>query len=260
MTDIVVVTGAGSGLGLGILERLTADGVLVVAVDRDVASLREIIESSSLAGVRMVEGDVRELATHERAVAAAAELDGQLTGWVNCAGVTLVQPLIEATDAIVTQLVEVNQLGTYWGCVAAVRAFLASGESGSVVNISSIHGSHAHPGHGAYEMTKAATEALARSVAVEYGRDGIRANSVAPGAVETPALLASIASAEDPQARRAQLISQAPLGRVATTADIAAVVAFLLSKDASFVTGQTVGVDGGWSASLMDSRSREVRE
>ena len=122
--------------------------------------------------------------------------------------------------------------------------------SGSIVNISSVHGRRAYLDHAVYEMTKAAIDALTRNVAVVYGPYGIRANSVAPGAVMSEAMEKSFVDAPDPLGRRQFLEITTPLKRIAQTSEIAEVVEFLISPRSSYLTGQSICVDGGWSASL----------
>jgi len=243
-----VVTGAGSGIGRAIARRLHRDGRAVVLVDLDEAALGVAVAELGAAVVAVV-GDVADPATHQNAVAAAAEL-GQLDAWVNCAGVTRSTPLPELTAAEAAVSVDANLYGTLWGTQTAVAHWLSETVGGAIVNISSVHGRRAYPDHAVYEMTKAAIEALTQNVAVSYAARGIRANAVAPGAVSTPALAQSLASAADPAAALAELTEIIPAGRMAEAEEIAAAVAFLLSPEASYITGHTLVVDGAMTAHI----------
>ncbi|WP_255318981.1 SDR family NAD(P)-dependent oxidoreductase [Cellulosimicrobium cellulans] len=249
----VVVTGSGKGIGRAVAARLTADGWTVVGLERTPGS--GTVEEGVCAAV--VLGDSRDRETHREAARTARDL-APLAGWVNNAGITVRTPLHALADperaAQVEQdardVVEINGLGYLWGCAAAVEAFTDQVSGGSIVNIGSIHGRAAFADHAAYELTKGGIDALARSVAVTYGRYGIRANTVAPGGVRTPHLDAQIARAADPAAEERALAEGPPLGRIAESAEIAALVAFLLSDEAGYVSGQSIAADGAWTASF----------
>ncbi|MBO0867307.1 MAG: SDR family oxidoreductase [Micromonosporaceae bacterium] len=254
----VVVTGAGSGIGRAIALHLAGHGWGVVLVDVDGAAVRGV--ATTVAGAnRVVVGDVAVRPTHARAAAEAAQL-GALSGWVNCAGITIRQHLHQLDESVVARLVGVNQLGTLWGTSQAISSFVDGRRAGAVVNISSVHGQRAYPEYGIYEMTKAAIDALTRSAAASYGDRGIRVNSVAPGAVVTPALERSFESAPVPAAARRDLESRNPLRRLAQPAEVAAVVEFLLSPSAGYINGATIAVDGGWGILLgRDSDDPQTR-
>ena len=252
MQPVVVITGAASGIGKGIANKM-ADGYSLVLVDVNSAPLDVVAEEIRKKGVTVsvVTGDVSLRETHRKSVAEASKL-GTLTGWVNCAGIGGVFPLhaLPENQKDVMKVLEVNQIGTMWGCVEALKSFTDSKVSGSIVNISSVHGRRDYLDHAVYEMTKAAIDALTRNVAVVYGPYGIRANSVAPGAVMSEAMEKSFVDAPDPLGRRQFLEMTTPLKRIAQTSEIAEVVEFLISPRSSYLTGQSICVDGGWSASL----------
>ncbi|SDU59181.1 SDR family NAD(P)-dependent oxidoreductase [Jiangella alkaliphila] len=242
MSRSVVVTGTGMGIGRAIADRLAADGWVVVGVERDPAA-----DAGSCADV--VTGDTAERGTHAEAARRALAL-APLGGWVNNAGITEPTPLHALDEDAVRAVVAINGLGYLWGCAAAVEAFAAQGRPGAIVNIGSIHGRVSYPQHAAYEFTKGGVDALTRSVAVTYGPYGVRANAVAPGGVRTPHLQAHIAASADPAATERELAQGPPLRRIAEPGEVAAVVAFLLSDDASYVSGQSVAVDGAWTAAF----------
>ena len=252
MQPVVVITGAASGIGKGIANKM-ADGYSLVLVDVNSAPLDVVAEEIRKKGVTVsvVTGDVSLRETHRKSVAEASKL-GTLTGWVNCAGIGGVFPLhaLPENQKDVMKVLEVNQIGTMWGCVEALKSFTDSKVSGSIVNISSVHGRRAYLDHAVYEMTKAAIDALTRNAAVVYGPYGIRTNSVAPGAVMSEAMEQSFVDAPDPLGRRQFLEMTTPLKRIAQTSEIAEVVEFLISPRSSYLTGQSICVDGGWSASL----------
>ncbi|WP_345763433.1 SDR family NAD(P)-dependent oxidoreductase [Diaminobutyricibacter sp. McL0608] len=244
MTRSVVVTGTAKGIGRGIAERLTADGWLVVGVER---SESDSVNVGACAAVTI--GDTAERATHMRAANQALQL-APLGGWVNNAGITRQTPLHRLDERTVREIVEINGLGYLWGCSAAVTAFVDQAHPGAIVNIGSIHGRASFADYAAYEFTKGGIDALTRSVAVTYGPYGIRANTVAPGGVRTPHLEAQIASATDPEAEERALAKGPPMRRIADVDDVAALTAFLLSDQAGYLSGQSIAVDGAWTAAF----------
>jgi short-subunit dehydrogenase len=252
MQPVVVITGAASGIGKGIANKM-ANGYSLVLVDVNSDPLEVVAEEIRKKGVTesVVDGDVSLRETHRKSVVEASKI-GTLTGWVNCAGIGGVFPLhaLPENQKDVMKVLEVNQIGTMWGCAEAVKSFTDSKVSGSIVNISSVHGRRAYLDHAVYEMTKAAIDALTRNVAVVYGPYGIRANSVAPGAVMSEAMEQSFVDAPDPLGRRQFLEMTTPLKRIAQTSEIAEVVEFLISPRSSYLTGQSICVDGGWTSSL----------
>lgn len=245
MARSVVVTGSGKGIGRAIAERLSADGWHVVGIERSPAS--GTVEAGICADV--VLGDSAERSVHAEAAGRALAL-APLGGWVNNAGITKQTPLHALDEDSVRQIIEINGLGYLWGASAAVEAFIGQRSGGSIVNIGSIHGRASFADHAAYEFTKGGIDALSRSIAVSYGPLGIRANTVAPGGVRTPHLEAQIARAANPAAEEAALAEGPPMRRIARAEEVAALTAFLLGDEAAYVSGQSIAVDGAWTASF----------
>jgi NAD(P)-dependent dehydrogenase (short-subunit alcohol dehydrogenase family) len=249
MTDreprVAVVTGAAMGIGLAVTQRLLADGLAVVALDRDGDALADVAGRLGKQVVA-VHGDVTDWASHEQA-ADVAQARGRLAAWVNNAGVDVVGAAHTVTAGDIRRGLEVNQLGPMFGTAVAVRRMLPY-RAGSIVNVSSIQGVAAFPGYFCYQAAKAAVAMISKGVAVDYGPYGIRCNAVLPGAIETPMTYATL----PPGKSRAEALADegrlAPLGRIGQPEEIAELVAFLVSDAASYLTGAAVPVDGGATA------------
>lgn len=240
---VAVVTGGTRGIGRAIALALAGEGCRVVVAGRGSSAAEEVV---ALGGGRVtfVRADVARPRDCERLVRTAVERHGRLDVLVNNAGVirlgTAESTSVEAWDEVLA----VNLRGAFL-CIRAAIPHLRRAGGGSIVNVSSIDASWAEPQLAAYCASKAGLIGLTRSVALDHGPDGIRCNAVCPGYIETDMLAEWYAAAPDPSRARAQVERAHPLGRIGSPEDVAAVVVWLASDAARFVTGQCFVVDGG---------------
>ena len=236
----VVVTGASRGIGAEVARTVGALGGGVVLVARSADALEAL--AAELPGPSaVVAGDVGDPALAERA-AAAGEALGGLWGLVNNAGINpYYHPLMDTPLAEWDEILRVNLLGAA-AFARAVGARLATAGGGRIVNLGSIAGLTGLPNIGPYNASKAALDAMTRTLAVELGPAGVTCNSVAPGTIATEMVDALMAA--NP-ALRERLVAKAPLGRIGRVPEAAWPIVFLLTDAAGFITGQTLVVDGG---------------
>jgi NAD(P)-dependent dehydrogenase (short-subunit alcohol dehydrogenase family) len=238
---VALVTGAASGIGLATARLLNARGYTVVAGDIDQGRLTAALpEGSEIHGLSL---DVRVRNDAERAVWFCERELGGLHAVAHIAGVEVDRPVDVMTEQQWDWVIDTNLKGTFQVCAAAVPALRRSG-GGAIVTTASVLGRVAMAGVTAYGASKAGVEALTRAMALDHAKDGIRVNAVLPGATDTPLMWAPFTPDQIPEVRE-QVSKEVPLGRVASPVEIARVIAFLLSDEASFVTGTAVVADGG---------------
>jgi NAD(P)-dependent dehydrogenase (short-subunit alcohol dehydrogenase family) len=242
---ISLVTGAAGGIGLAIARRLAADGARVVIADRDTARLQTAIAELPNDAVALV-ADISSEAGVDAMIADAVARLGQLDILVNNAG--LAEPIARTVDQELAdweRVIDVNLRGTYLACRAFGRHVLPRRVGGAIVNIGSVAGLGGIPSSNGYGVSKAAVAHLTRNLACEWATKGIRVNCVAPGYIEAPMAIEMFANVHVDRSRIEQRL---PMQRLGQADEIAAAVSFLVSKDASYITGVTLPVDGGWCA------------
>ncbi len=236
--QVALVTGAGRGIGRACAEGLAAAGARVIAAARtedDLAKLR----AHSSARIETWTGDV----TDDNFVARVETIEG-LSILVNNAGGNRPQSFVDVDTESLDFVIDLNVRATFRVAQAAVRAMLAQGVKGSIVNMSSQMGHVGSPKRTVYCMTKHAVEGLTKAMAVELAPHGIRVNTVAPTFVETPLTKPML---DDPEFREF-VMGMIPLQKLASLDDVVAAVLYLVSPSAGMVTGHSLKVDGGWTA------------
>jgi NAD(P)-dependent dehydrogenase (short-subunit alcohol dehydrogenase family) len=233
-----IVTGGASGIGRAIAQRFAADGATVAVLDRNGDGAREV---ASAIGGHAYEVDVRDAARVCDAIDAAAEAMGGLSVLVNNAGIGDLRPLHTVDEKLFHRLIDVNLTGTYHGMRFGIPKMADAGR-GAVVNVASLSGLMPTRNEAPYSAAKAAVIALTKSGALEYG-PAVRVNCVAPGHVRTP-LTAVWEEYPDAFEPIAEMI---PLKRMGEPNEVADLVTFLCSDQASYITGQTIVIDGGLS-------------
>ncbi len=245
----VIITGAARGIGTAIADRFATDGYRVVAVDQDAEGLEKVVTSLPGEGHVAVVGDVVSEAVMESAADRAGADGHALRAIVLNAGVIRVGPSTEYDLADWDLVHNVMLKGSFVGARVAARHMTGGG---SVVMISSLAGTLGLAERAAYCAAKAGVQGLVRSLAVEWARDGIRVNAIAPGTIATDMqqsmLAQGFASAD-------AYLANIPMNRFGRPEEIADGVAFLASSQSAYVTGQILAVDGGWVALGLDTRS-----
>jgi 3-oxoacyl-[acyl-carrier protein] reductase len=239
---VAIVTGAGLGIGYAIAQQLLARGVRVLLNDRDEALAADAVRRLQAGGDCVAfAGDASEVGSVRRMVEEAVRIFGRLDIAIANAGLTVFGDFLTYEPSMLDSVMQLNLRGSFFLAQAAALQMKAQGEGGSILFTSSVTGHQAHKGLVAYGMTKAALEMLAKGLVIELSPYRITVNTVAPGATMTERTAAD-ANYE------ATWSALTPMGRPALPEDVAQAVAFLVSPEARHITGQTLIVDGGWTA------------
>ena len=246
MTETVIVTGGGSGIGRSTCLRFAARGADVLVVDKDETGAEETVHLASNAPGRLKIAalDVTAPNAPTAIVQECKQALNAPTVLVNNAGIGAAAPVHETDDDALDRFDDVNLRSVFRVTRAVVNDMLEHERSGVIINISSIFGLRGFPTSSIYSATKAALIGLTQNMAADYGPRGIRVNAIAPGLIETPLTRSRLKSNAW---FRETLLNGTPLGRFGQPEEIAAAIAFLCSDDAAFITGQVLAVDGGWS-------------
>ena len=243
--SVAIVTGASSGIGRAAAMRFAAEGASVVAADVDTAGGEDTVDTIHEDGgeATFVETDVSDRGDVEAMVATAVERYGGLDFAFNNAGIEgHNDSLVDQSDDDWERVVDINLKGVFLGLQAEIPAMIEDG-GGAIVNTSSIAGVVGFQGVSPYVASKHGVIGLTKTAALEYGRDGVRVNAISPGVIETP--MVERASTANPE--MIEGVSEAtPMGRIGEPEEIGDAAVWLCSADASFVTGETLVIDGGY--------------
>jgi NAD(P)-dependent dehydrogenase (short-subunit alcohol dehydrogenase family) len=245
---IAIVTGAGNGIGRGIAIRLAAEGAAIGVLDCDGAACILVGHEIEAAGGKALPlpADVSDASAVEDAIGKLTAAFGPPTIAVHAAGVMPTGTILETSESNWDHAHSVNVKGAFLTCREVIPHMQRAG-LGSIILMASITGVNGLPGLAAYSSTKGALIALARALAIDHATQGIRANSIAPGTIDSPMLHEFVAAQADPDRTRRAFDEVQPRGRIGTINEVVNVVAFLASEESSLISGANLSVDGGMS-------------
>jgi NAD(P)-dependent dehydrogenase (short-subunit alcohol dehydrogenase family) len=242
---VALITGAGSGIGLAIAKRYAEENATVVGYDLQQAEEWSDVEKAA-PGALFRQGDVRDAEAQVALANEVVEQFGRIDVLVTAAGVAGGGPVHLVPEEEWDRVQDINLKGTFLSAKAVLPTMIEQ-RSGSIITIASVEGLEAQEGGSTYNASKGGVVLLTKNMAIDYGRVGIRVNSICPGFIETP--LFNTVMGDDAMAEfRERVRQQHKLGRFGQPEEIAGAAFFLASDDASFVTGQALAVDGGFTA------------
>lgn len=250
---VIIITGAAMGLGYATAKELAAQGAQLTLVDYNRESLEkaknELLQAYPGAKIITVTADVSDETAVKNYVDETVKAYGRIDGLYNNAGIEGKQaPLTEYDVAMFKKVIDINLMGVYYG-MRYVIPVMQKQKYGRIVNVASVGGIRGVLNQTAYVATKHAVSGMTKNAALEYGRDGILTNAIAPGAILTPMVEEAFKQVNpaNPKAAETEYAQRNPTKRLGLPAEVAKTVAFLISEDNGYVSGQTIAIDGGES-------------
>jgi NAD(P)-dependent dehydrogenase (short-subunit alcohol dehydrogenase family) len=239
---VIVITGAAQGIGLASAVRFLSEGAKVVIADVNAERLAATAqEIGSADTVLAVVTDVARKDQVDELIAKAVAQFGRIDVMVNNAGIAPVMEFLDVTEEVYDRVLEVNLKGAFLGTQAAARAMITQGQGGVIINMSSINSGLANPNVATYAISKGGMNQVTSTAAVAFAPHGIRVCGVGPGTIATEIIKGAFTE----RAGMHAILARTPLGRLGEPQEVAGVVAFLASDDASYITGETIYPDGG---------------